>query len=247
MDLRQLGTRIKEQREARNLRQADIAGALQISAQAVSKWERGENAPDIALLVRLSRLLGVSTDWLLGGVLPESETFEATILCSDVSGFAKMAAGLSPREVAAKANTVFFALTEAICRFDGIPVKYMGDAVLAFFAGPNQAIRALKAAVAARSTLEHDPLNIALHRGPVFLGMIGHPDFAAKDIIGETVNTAFLLLPWIAENCDNHLGLSAAVCDELPDHVAATPVGQCEVRGQSAPVMVFAPEIKTVQ
>ncbi|MEZ6186165.1 MAG: helix-turn-helix transcriptional regulator [Planctomycetota bacterium] len=30
---------------------AIVANALQISAQAVSKWERGENAPDISVLL----------------------------------------------------------------------------------------------------------------------------------------------------------------------------------------------------
>ena len=66
MNLKQLGSRIREMRERRGLKQADIARALQISAQAVSKWERGDNAPDISLLLDLSRLLGVTTDWLLG-------------------------------------------------------------------------------------------------------------------------------------------------------------------------------------
>ena len=66
MNLKELGKRIRAQREKCRLKQVDIANALQISAQAVSKWERGENAPDIAVLLDLTRLLGVSTDWLLG-------------------------------------------------------------------------------------------------------------------------------------------------------------------------------------
>ena len=60
-----LGDRIRRQREKRGIKQQDIAHALQVSPQAVSKWERGENAPDISLLGPLARLLGVSTDWLL--------------------------------------------------------------------------------------------------------------------------------------------------------------------------------------
>ena len=79
MDLRKLGVRIKRRREKRHLRQSDIASALRISAQAVSKWERGENAPDISLLVELARLLDVSVEWLLGGMAGETDTFEATV------------------------------------------------------------------------------------------------------------------------------------------------------------------------
>ena len=79
MNLKQLGLRIKAQREWRKLRQADVASALQISAQAVSKWERGENAPDISVLVGLARLLGVSVEWLLGGTSAETDTFPAIV------------------------------------------------------------------------------------------------------------------------------------------------------------------------
>ena len=71
MNMKELGQRIKNQREKRGLRQLDIADALQISAQAVSKWERGESAPDISVLVRLSRLLGASVECLLGATSPE--------------------------------------------------------------------------------------------------------------------------------------------------------------------------------
>ena len=40
-----VGHRIKEQRKKLGLKQHDIANALQISPQAVSKWERGEKTP----------------------------------------------------------------------------------------------------------------------------------------------------------------------------------------------------------
>ncbi len=64
--LRDLAARIRTQREKRGLTQSEVAQALEISPQAVSKWERGENAPDISQLVPLGELLDVSIDWLLG-------------------------------------------------------------------------------------------------------------------------------------------------------------------------------------
>lgn len=67
MNVAEVGERIRQRRELAGLRQRDIADALQLSAQAVSKWERGENAPDIGILPQLARLLGISTDWLLAG------------------------------------------------------------------------------------------------------------------------------------------------------------------------------------
>jgi class 3 adenylate cyclase/DNA-binding XRE family transcriptional regulator len=67
MNVAEVGERIRQRRELVGLRQRDLAEALQLSAQAVSKWERGENAPDIGVLPELARLLGISTDWLLAG------------------------------------------------------------------------------------------------------------------------------------------------------------------------------------
>src|SRR5687767_6349065 len=67
MDVAEVGYRIRQRRAEVGLRQRDIADALQLSAQAVSKWERGESAPDIGVLPDLARLLGITTDWLLAG------------------------------------------------------------------------------------------------------------------------------------------------------------------------------------
>ena len=58
MNVAGVGERIRQRRGQVGLRQRDLADALQLSAQAVSKWERGENAPDIGLLHDLARLLG---------------------------------------------------------------------------------------------------------------------------------------------------------------------------------------------
>ena len=77
MDVAQVGNRIRQRREQVGLRQRDIADALQLSAQAVSKWERGENAPDIGILPDLARLLGITTDWLLAGFDDEPDLLKA--------------------------------------------------------------------------------------------------------------------------------------------------------------------------
>lgn len=53
-------------RREKNITQEELASFLGISAQAVSKWERGDGMPDITLLPRLSRYFDVSVDTLLG-------------------------------------------------------------------------------------------------------------------------------------------------------------------------------------
>lgn len=46
--------------------QADLAKVLYVNQTAVSQWERGVTTPSPAILLRLSQLYGVSTDYLLG-------------------------------------------------------------------------------------------------------------------------------------------------------------------------------------
>lgn len=60
-----LGEKILSARKKAGLSQVDLADALGVSRQSVSKWETGEANPEIGKLPELARLLGVSTDWLL--------------------------------------------------------------------------------------------------------------------------------------------------------------------------------------
>lgn len=62
-----LGKRIAMLRRQKGLKQDDLANALDVSPQAVSKWENDQTCPDISLLPRLAQLLEVSVDELLSG------------------------------------------------------------------------------------------------------------------------------------------------------------------------------------
>ena len=62
-----LGKRIGLLRRQKNLKQDDLAGMLDVSPQAVSKWENDQTCPDINLLPKLAKILGVSVDELLSG------------------------------------------------------------------------------------------------------------------------------------------------------------------------------------
>lgn len=61
-----LSENLKKYRILKNYTQEDIAGYLGITAQAVSKWERGECYPDITLLPALANILETSIDLLIG-------------------------------------------------------------------------------------------------------------------------------------------------------------------------------------
>lgn len=62
-----LGRRIARLRLAKTATQERLAKELNVSPQAVSKWENDINYPDISLLPDLARFLGVSIDELLSG------------------------------------------------------------------------------------------------------------------------------------------------------------------------------------
>ncbi|MCH5159383.1 MAG: helix-turn-helix transcriptional regulator [Clostridiales bacterium] len=60
------GQRLQRLRKNAGFTQEEVATKLNITGQAVSKWENDVSAPDISLLVELSDILSVSLDELLG-------------------------------------------------------------------------------------------------------------------------------------------------------------------------------------
>ena len=58
--------RISELRRERGLTQDAIAEQLGVTAQAVSKWERGESMPETAMLPKLAELFDVTIESLFG-------------------------------------------------------------------------------------------------------------------------------------------------------------------------------------
>jgi class 3 adenylate cyclase len=245
MFLEDLGRRLRERRELRKLKQGDVANALQVSPQAVSKWERGENAPDILLLSALARVLGVTTDWILGRHEAPGDEIEATVFVSSVLGFTARCEGLRPSEAAIWCNGFFHQVTESLLQHGGVPVKYMGDGMLAFFAGDGHSRRALAASLTARDVVA-DPLVIGLVGGPVQLAPIGHPSYARPDILGPTVNRAFRVNEWAMAHARSRIGvvLSDAAAAAAGFHLGAAvsaalkgvtePVGVQEVLGYSS-------------
>lgn len=74
-----MGMRIAAQRKAKGMTQEELASALNLSAQAVSKWENDLSCPDMGVMEVLCNTLGVTADELLFGkkdaviMLPEDK------------------------------------------------------------------------------------------------------------------------------------------------------------------------------
>lgn len=60
------GTRLKELREQKGETQAQLADVLDVSQQAVGKWELDKASPDDNMLIKIANHYGVSIDYLLG-------------------------------------------------------------------------------------------------------------------------------------------------------------------------------------
>ena len=64
--MQQVGTKIQMLRKHKNITQAQLAEALSVSPQSVSKWENQQSLPDISLLPVIARYFGITMDELFG-------------------------------------------------------------------------------------------------------------------------------------------------------------------------------------
>lgn len=68
-----LGENLKKLRNEKDMTQEALAAFLGVSFQAISKWERGENFPDIETLINIAHFFNISVDDLLGVNRAENE------------------------------------------------------------------------------------------------------------------------------------------------------------------------------
>lgn len=69
-----LGERITALRKEQNISQGQLAKALEVSRQAVSKWENDQSSPDTLKLIRLAEVLNTEVEYLATGQKPVYES-----------------------------------------------------------------------------------------------------------------------------------------------------------------------------
>ena len=78
MDVSETGRRIQQLRKSHGWTQRELAERLNVTDRAVSKWERGLNYPDMAILEPLAKALDSTVVEILGiENIPESERVDA--------------------------------------------------------------------------------------------------------------------------------------------------------------------------
>lgn len=171
-------------------------------------------------------------------------------LFTDIRGFTKLCERLPAREVIAILNRYLNIETKIIFDNGGDVDKYVGDEIMAFFAGPKKEINACKAAMEIREALYREQqiaikvgrepisLGIGINTGYVVFGPVGSETRKDFTSIGDTVNLAARLegankqygsKTIISEAVYNNLG-NAFICREL-DYIA--------VKGKMEAVRIF--------
>lgn len=64
---------LKQSRNEKHLTQERLAELLDVTRQAVSKWEQNDGYPEIEKLIRLAKILNTSLDWLFATKLANEE------------------------------------------------------------------------------------------------------------------------------------------------------------------------------
>ena len=109
----QLGENIYALRTLQNMSQGDLADALEVSRQSVSKWENNMAVPELDKLVKMSELFGVSLDTLVHGTVPADGTTDVPQAPNKTKASAENP--FPPRKIAGIILFCMAFLTELVC------------------------------------------------------------------------------------------------------------------------------------
>ena len=94
IDNRTVGKTIATLRQAKGMTQQQLAAAMNVSHQAVSKWENGAALPDIQTLVELTQLFGITVEQLLNGEIPEARLENGTSFDEHIQNIGNFVGGV---------------------------------------------------------------------------------------------------------------------------------------------------------
>ena len=101
-----LGQNIARLRTQKNLSQGDLADALEVSRQSVSKWETDASIPELDKLLRLAELFGVTLDELVKGESAQPEAARGEVPDKESAGAYTAAPPAARRETRQIVGTI---------------------------------------------------------------------------------------------------------------------------------------------
>ncbi len=189
-----------------------------------------------------------------GKVALGGETLTVTILFADIRSFTTLSEKMDAQALVALLNEYFTEMVGAVMSEDGVVDKYIGDAIMAVFGAPvpkpDDAVRAVRAAVKMRAALVHlndrlakrglGPLanGVGIHTGEVVAGNIGSEARMEYTVIGDAVNVASRL-----ESCTKDLQVGVLISQDTWSHcegkIEARPMKELHVKGRAQPIMTY--------
>lgn len=171
-------------------------------------------------------------------------------LFTDIRGFTSLCENMEAKEVTSMLNYYLDLETKIIFDNGGDVDKYVGDEVMAFFAGPRKEINACKAALEIRRAMGHAQLEsikagkaavsigIGIHSGKVVFGPVGSKTRKDYTSIGDTVNLAARL-----EGANKEYGsksiISESVYQGLNNDFICRELDFIAVKGKTEAVRIF--------
>ncbi|MGD9761854.1 MAG: helix-turn-helix domain-containing protein [Candidatus Izemoplasmatales bacterium] len=80
LNLDLISKKIMEKRKQKGMTQNELADALFVSRQAVSKWEMGNSIPSLEVLLEMTKLFNVSIDYILDGSELSSHDYQSMFM-----------------------------------------------------------------------------------------------------------------------------------------------------------------------
>jgi adenylate cyclase len=185
------------------------------------------------------------------GVDLSGEEVEVTIMFIDVRGFTAFAEETDAREVVAGMNALFEAVIPVIHDHEGRVDKFVGDGLLAVFGAPQRLEHHADAGVAAALEIAQAvadghagdlQIGIGVNSGTVIAGNVGAAGRLEFSVIGDPVNVAARV-----QEATRETGDTVLITDHTRELLSDEPVAlversRVELRGRSAPVVLYAPE-----
>lgn len=184
------------------------------------------------------------------GQLLASETVEGTVVFLDICGFTGISEQLPADVVVTLLNAYLDEMCHAVLAQDGVIDKFIGDAVMAVFRGPDHAIRATRAALDARERLRtQPPLPPVLSERPQIAGGINTGEMVAGNIgsaalrrldftvVGDAVNLSQRLQS-VAQ--PGQILLSHSTRQHLGHTFTLEPLGPRTLKNKVQPVDTYA-------
>lgn len=181
--------------------------------------------------------------------LMENNIIDATVAFIDLCGFTKISENQEPNIVVGLLNEYFDLMVREIIAQKGSVDKFIGDAVMALFQGPDHLERAMKSCIIIRDKMNAIPVytemnmfrpqvSIGINSGEMVCGNIGSKSLKRLDytVIGDTVNVSARLQSianpgqiLLLEHCKN----------QIEDTFKFNKIGEMILKNKANPVIVF--------